>query len=271
MNMGHRARIHFMDELRGFAVLCMVVRHAFYLIGYMFEREWAQRLFDFFGPASPFFAGAFVLISGISAELSRSNLKRGARLLAIALGMTAVTAIVIPSEIIRFGVLHMLAVCMLTVGLLKRLRPKTAQAESAETPKSLFDRIPTAAGIAVCAVLFVLTAGLFFGETPYVGVPGVPSLQICALTECKFLFPLGIRAVGFYSSDYYPVLPWIFLFLIGTFLGRFAAAERFPKWMYPARAPFFSVLGRHALLIYILHQPILYGIMTVLTYFFENG
>lgn len=245
-----RPRIHLMDEVRGFAVLCMVVRHAFYLIGYLFDQPWAQAVFDFFAPVSPLFAGAFVLISGISSQLSHSNWARGARLLAVALGLTLATALVIPEEIIRFGVLHMLAVCMLVFALLQK-------------PLA---RVPFGVGIAVCMVGFVLTAGLFFAPVPYVGVPGVPLLQICAVSEWgKFLFPLGIQNVGFYSSDYYPVFPWIFVFLAGTFLGRFAAAGRFPQWMYPARVPAFSWMGKHALVIYVLHQPVLYGIVWLIS------
>ena len=81
-----RPRIHLMDEVRGFAVLCMVVRHAFYLIGYLFDQPWAQAAFDFFAPVSPLFAGAFVLISGISSQLSHSNWARGAKLLAVSVG-----------------------------------------------------------------------------------------------------------------------------------------------------------------------------------------
>lgn len=244
--MEKRARIYLMDEIRGFAVLCMVARHAFYLIGYLFGIQWAQQAFDFFGPVSPFFAGTFVLISGISSQLSHSNRARGLKLLAVALLLTLATALVIPEEIIRFGVLHMLAVCMLIFALLQK-------------PLA---RVPTGIGIAVCAGLFLLTAGLFFAPVPYVGVPGVPSLQICAVSEWgKYLFPLGIRNVGFYSSDYYPIFPWLFVFLIGTFIGRSAAAGRFPQWTYPARVPAFSWIGKHALVIYILHQPVLYGIV----------
>ena len=42
-------------------------------------------------------------------------------------------------------------------------------------------------------------------------------------------------------------------------VGRLAKAGKFPAWTYPSRVPFFSFLGRHALLIYVLHQPVIYG------------
>ena len=244
-----RARIALLDELRGFAVLCMVVRHAFFLIGYMFDYPWAQRAFDFFEPVSPFFAGTFVVISGICAQLSRSNLRRGAKLMAVALGLTLVTWLVVPEELIRFGVLHMLASCMLIYGAVRRA----------------FDRVPAGWGLLGCAVLFVLTAGLFFSARPYIGVPGVPQLQLTMLGRWgRWLFPLGVRDAGFTSADYYPIFPWLFAFLAGTVWGRRAAAGRFAAWTYPNRVPAFSFLGRHALLIFVLHQPVLYGIMLLL-------
>ena len=34
----------------------------------------------------------------------------------------------------------------------------------------------------------------------------------------------------------------------------------FPKWFYTARAPHLAAVGRHALVIYVLHQPLLYGL-----------
>ena len=61
-----RQRIHLLDELRGFAVFCMVFYHAFYSIGYFFNWDWGLVLLNFFSPAEPYFAGMFILISGIS-------------------------------------------------------------------------------------------------------------------------------------------------------------------------------------------------------------
>ena len=248
-----RRRICLMDEVRGFAVLCMVVHHALYSIGYLFDVAWGRTLFDVLAVFSPFFATLFVMISGVSSQLSRSNLARGGKLLLISVAMTAVTLIAMPSQAIWFGVLHMLAVSMLVYGLLQ---------------KSL-RRVPLGVGLAACAVLFFLTAGLHFGLYPYVGVPGVPALQWDAYHPAgKWLFPFGIRTLTFASSDYYPIFPWIFAFFAGGFLGRFAASERLPQWVYPSRAPFFSWIGKHALWIYILHQPILSGIIYILQLIF---
>ena len=71
--------------------------------------------------------------------------------------------------------------------------------------------------------------------------------------------PLGLPGAGFSSADYFPLIPWCFVFAAGTVVGRLARDGKFPAWTYPSRVPFFSFLGRHALLIYIVHQPVIYG------------
>jgi uncharacterized membrane protein len=236
-----RRRIHFLDELRGFAVLCMIVQHGFYCIGYVYRYVWAQDAFEFFYPATPYFAAAFVMISGMVSQLSRSNVKRGLKLLAIALIMTLVTGVVLPNNIIMFGVIHMLSCCMILFGLLKKP----------------LDKVNLWAGLAVCAVGFYLTVGLRL-PVPYIGVPGVPEWQYSGLQPwADWLFPFGFRTPQFRSSDYYPILPWVFAFFGGGLLGRFAAQEKLPQWTYKPRLPVFSWVGRHALWFYVLHQPLI--------------
>ena len=119
-------RIHSMDELRGFAVFCMIFYHGFYTAGFLFGSEVGAYFFRFFAPAEPFFAGLFIFISGIACNLSHSNLARGLKLLAVALGVTLVTGVFVPQDIIVFGILHFLAVCMILCGLLDR-RPARAR------------------------------------------------------------------------------------------------------------------------------------------------
>ena len=79
----------------------------------------------------------------------------------------------------------------------------------------------------------------------------------------SYLFPLGLLADGFSSSDYYPLMPWFFLFCAGSFLGRWIKEGRAFHWVYTARMPFLEKLGRHTLLIYILHQPVLIALFWV--------
>ena len=241
-----RSRIHLMDELRGFAVFCMIFYHAFYTMAFLFRIPLGTELLTFFMPAEPFFAGLFIFISGISSQLSHSNLARGFKLLAVALAVTAVTLFVVPDERIVFGILHMLSVCMILFGLLQKP----------------MEKLPLWAGILATALLFYVTFPVTAGLVGFWGINGLPVYFLPqARYQLPFLFPIGICNVDFYSSDYFPLLPWLFLFFCGTFWGRYARRGQFPKCMYRSRVPFLSWMGRHALILYLVHQPVIYGIL----------
>ena len=242
-----RPRIHFMDEVRGFAVFCMVFYHGFYSLAYVFGLEWGLRLLLFFMPAEPFFAGLFIFISGISSDLSRSNAKRGARLLVVALLVTAVTVgadLLVPGAgmSIWFGILHFLACARLLFSLLQKP----------------LHRVPVRSGVLCCIMLYLVTCTLGQGTLCFV-------LELPRwLYATNWLAPLGFYNSSFYSADYFPMLPWIFVFLAGTFLGRLAAAGRYPAWMAKKHVPFFSFLGRHALVVYVVHQPVILALAAAL-------
>ena len=240
-------RVHLMDELRGFAVFCMVFYHGFYTLAFLMGQSWGEWLYRFFMPAEPWFAGLFIFIAGISSNLTHSNLVRGVKLLGVALLVTLATAIAVPDELIVFGILHFLSVCMIAFGLLQLLRRRLGRTE--EPPFRL-------GPVVVCAVLFIVTRYLASG---YLQIPFVLRVFLPSGWYQAWLAPLGLPGPGFSSADYFPLLPWCFVFAAGTVVGRLAKAGKFPAWTYPSRVPFFSFLGRHALLIYVLHQPVIYG------------
>ena len=243
---GAKKRIHFLDEMRGLAVFCMIFYHAFFVIGEFFGAQRAMDLFEFFMPVQPFFAGIFIFICGISCSLSKSNLKRGVILLGIALGMTLVTAVVMPKMgfvecEIYFGILHFLSVCIILFALFsKRIK--------AFSPF---------AGLLLCAVLYAFTSGIGDG---YLGYGELIRLNLPErLYTSDALMPLGIYSPAFYSADYFPLFPDIFIFLAGAFTGIYSAERGFPEWCCEKRMPFFASLGKKALIIYIVHMPLIYG------------
>ena len=241
--LAEKRRIHFMDEVRGLDIILMVIFHAFYTSGWLLDWPLGQELFLFFSPVEPFFAGIFIFICGISCRLSHSNVRRGGLLLLVAVGISVFLWLFMREEMIWFGILHFLAVAILLFAL---ARP-------------LLDRIPPLAGILACAVLYLLTRWVPAYQGGVFGIPGLFSFPVpAALQDCWWLYPLGLS--DFSSSDYFPILPWIFCFLAGSFAGVWAKAGRFPAWMYIRRVPFLSWLGKHTLLIYVLHQPVIYGL-----------
>ncbi len=247
MKLEGKKRIYFIDELRGFAVLCMVFYHAFYILDTMYGYAWAEKLFYFFMPVQPFFAGLFIFICGISCSLSKSNFKRGLKILGAAAAVTVATAVVMPKLgfvecEIYFGILHLLAVCVLCGALLQKPLGK----------------LSPFAGILLCAVLYPFTSGissglLGYGELLEFSLPA-------KLYETNYLAPLGIYSPSFYSADYFPIFPNIFIFFGGVFAGRYFKVNGFPEWTYSQRIKPLGVLGRCALIVYIAHMPLIYAV-----------
>lgn len=253
---GERVRIHLLDEVRGVAVFCMVLYHCFFQVGITFGYPWGEKLFNFFMPAQPFFAGLFIFISGIACRLSRSNAIRGFRLFGIALAFSFVSIVLCPligldRLGIRFGILHLLSVSMLVFS----------------AAQTALDRISPQWGILLCTLLYVFTAdigegSLRIGELIRFELPEV-------LYEHNFLFPFGIYSNTFFSADYFPVFPHIFLFLAGSYAGVYASRGLFPRQCYSLHSPAFSWLGRHALVVYVAHQPIIIGLIYLVKLIFK--
>jgi len=225
-NLPGKKRIELLDAWRGTAVIVMIFWHLAWDLGAVgvFPQE------RMFGPAATaaryFIVFSFVLLSGISARLSRSNLRRGAKTLLCALGVTGV--MYLAGDPVWFGILHLLGCCMLLYAAVGRW----------------FDRVPAGPAAAVCLALFIA----FFNVPTAVRV-SVP-----------WTWMFGFRTEAFYSSDYYPLLPWGFLFFLGSVLGRRAGElpeRRCPGWL--------CWIGRHALVIYLVHQPVLVGLTAAFT------
>ena len=242
-----KKRIHLLDEIRGLAVFCMVFYHAYYVFGDMFGMVRAQKLYSFFMPAEPLFAALFIAVCGISCSLSHNNLKRSLKILAAAAVFTLVTCVILPAFDIRgaeiyFGILHFLGFSVLIYAL----------------GKKAFDRINPYFGLTACAVLYPFFSGiskgiLGYGELLNINLPGV-------LYKSNWLLPLGIYSDSFSSADYFPLLPFIFIFLAGIFIGRIIMIKGFPEYTYRKRSVFLGWLGTHAFIIYVAHFPVIAGI-----------
>ncbi len=242
-------RYHLLDEIRGFAIICMVFFHGFYLMAEVFGWGIGETLLKFFTPAEPFFAAAFVLMSGISSRLSRNNALRGAKLLWLAIGLTLVTYGLqlagVKGVVIWFGILHLLAVSMLFYAALGKW----------------LDKIHPAIIIPVCILIFAVTFNL---ESGYIGIGSLSADLPQTIRFNRQLFPFGITAPGFFSADYFPILPWLFMFIIGTVFGRAFEKGAVPKIFSRSTVPVFGWCGKKSLIIYLAHQPILFGIFYVL-------
>ena len=239
-------RVPFLDEARGLLLFIMVLYHCIYDLISIFGISSPLLHSPFLhNVVQPLAAGGFILISGIVCRYSRNNLKRGLQTLGVGLGITLITAVAMPSQLVLFGVLHMLGSCMILFALLRPLH-------------KLGHSAAALIGMAVCILLFVLTRYIARGYL------GTESLQLALPPEwyqSPFLFPFGIHPRGFFSSDYFPLLPWMFVFFCGSFLGIFFVNDFLPDFFYRPHSNVLSWVGRHSLIIYILHQPVTYGVL----------
>lgn len=243
---GYKKRIHFIDEMRGILIIYVVLYHLLYDISQIF---WVGSIDFMYSPwmnmLRDTMTGSLIAISGISCEFSRSNVKRGLKLFGTGMVLTAFTGTFIPSEFILFGILHFFGISILIYALLRNVLAK----------------IPVISGFIGSVYLFFWTFHLYEG---YVGIlTKIPVKLPEQIRNLKIFYPIGFPVKGLYSADYYPIIPWIFLLFAGTFLGRFLKRGNLPEYAYRIHSKSLSFLGTHTLLIYIIHQPVIYIILYI--------
>ncbi len=85
-------------------------------------------------------------------------------------------------------------------------------------------------------------------------------LALWFVNPLAFSVILGFPPPEFASIDYYPILPWSIPFIVGSIFHRqllnFTRQSTFNRFW-----PIFSHLGRHSLIIYLLHQPIIFTLL----------
>ncbi len=229
--MEKKKRIDAIDAARGLALVLMVIHHFLIdLVNLCGAPMWifSNPVFDVL---HYLFAGLFIFLSGLCCRFSHSNLRRGIICLAIAMGITVVSSLPFIDDPIRFGVLHLLGFSMVFFAL---------------THKA-WDAIPRKAAPVFYVVMIVFTAWL------------VAHTSIGPVA--RWLFPFGWVEKGFYSADWFPIFPWVFVFLLGTWAGLYVVEHKLPERFYTFTCPVLPQIGRKSLLIYVLHQPILYGLI----------
>ena len=242
-------RIFFLDEMRGLALIGMIIYHAAYDLYAIFGLD-----FDFYSPAWDTFQMAicctFIIIAGISARLTRNALKHGLVVFGCGMLMTLGTYFFMPSQVIWFGVLHFLGASMIIYHIFRKSVKKA----------------PAFLGAVISLLTYLFLYGLPSGTIMF-GKVAVPY----NLYFSKFLAILGLPGPGFRSADYFPLLPWFFLFLFGCFIGKWFKERKIPDFMMNKHSDFLCKIGSNTLAIYIVHQPVIYGLLTAFFWVIEKG
>lgn len=231
-----KRRYHLIDGLRGLAVVNMVLYHFLFDVYILQGFDPAWRSIPAVHIWQQCICWTFILLSGLSWHLGSHRVKNGLLLNGCGLLVTAVTLIAAPEEAIWCGVLTLLGCALL---LATALGP-------------LLRRIPAIPGAMGCFCIFLLTRTVQSGSLSLGGrvLWEIPQ----ALYVGGLATPLGFPAPGFYSSDYFPLLPWFFLYLTGLFVGRLVLEH--PSRQLEKPVPGLSWVGRHSLLLYLVHQPV---------------
>lgn len=239
---GKRPHYGLLDTVRGVCILSMVAYHGMY------------DLVDIFGLPSAWYTGlpgyiwqqsicwTFILLSGMCWQLSRHHVKRGLLLVGCGAAISLITWLAMPSQRILYGVLNLLGLSALLLIPLDKL----------------FRKVPAWAGLGGALLLFALTKNVSRGSLGFEG------LVLCQLPSWLYatdlLAVVGFPSPTFWSTDYFPLLPWFFLFCAGYFLwGLLSQSERAKERLASGVRPL-SFLGRHSLIIYLAHQPVLMGV-----------
>jgi len=228
-------RIHAIDALRGAAICLMIVYHAafdlnwFHIISADFNQD------RFWLAFRDLIVSSFLLLVGVSlvlayrARISRTRFWRRIVLVsACALLVTVGSYVTFPKTFITFGILH----CIVVSSILG-------------WPLVRFPRAALLIGI----VVIVVGAAI-----------GVP------LFDLPWLNWVGLMTHRPATEDYVPLLPWFGVVLVGISIGWWLLercmhalrqiSRASPKWL--------TWLGRHSLLVYMVHQPIMVGVLRVL-------
>ena len=236
-----KRRHHDIDTVRGAALVSMIAYHACWDLVYLCGADWPWYGSFWAYVWQQSICWTFILLSGYCFFLGRNPLRRGFVTFLGGAAVSAVTAVVLPEEPVRWGVLTFLGLAaMLSVPL-----------------KPLLRRIQPQLGLAVCFALFMLFRDVNEG---FLGFEGA-RIAAVPLGSGPLASLLGVPAPSFHSSDYFSLLPWLFLFWAGVFLSRLRP-EREDLLTRPA--PVITAMGRHSLLMYLLHQPVLYLLTPVL-------
>lgn len=225
-----------LDLLRGFTLVNMIAYHACWDLCYLFgvSMPWYRSTGAFLW--QQYICWSFILLSGYCMRLGRHAVRRGLTVFGAGLLISAATYIFMPESSIFFGVLSLIGSAMLITAALRKL----------------LEKVPAKLALPLCMLLFFMSYHASRGTLCF-GTLTLPSGLYANYFSACFGFPFA----GFHSADYFPLLPWLFLFFAGFYL-----YSLFPKAMErpPHCAPL-ARLGRHSLAVYLVHQPLIYGLL----------
>ena len=236
-----RSRFWEIDLLRTVAIAMMITFHTLYLLNYFDIQNTGV-------PASPHgfwwwfprvTGGTFIFTAGVSLTIAHSKVtriwpfvRRGLEIFAWGMGITLITWLISRTGYVRFGILHFFGIAFMLAPFFTRFR-----------------FINLLLGAALMAI------GIYLQEQR-------------VLVDFPWLLWLGLLPRGFWTMDYWPLLPWFGLFLVGMFCGKMLYPQGNRRFnIHEFNDPVTSTLtlpGRHPLVLYLAQWPAIIGILLAL-------
>lgn len=254
-----KQRLWEIDFFRGIAILMMISYHIIFDLDFFGIYDFDINSGTLFWYARAI-AGSFIFLVGISLSLSYSkakndkdvflkNIKRGLWIFSLGVLITFATWIFLKEGFVVFGILHFIGIAIIFSSLFLK-----------------FKKLNLLFGI---VFIFI---GIFLQSFRF---------------DFNYLLPFGFAPKNFYTVDYVPFFPWFGVVLIGIFIGNVFYKEKQLqkmeseiamknykdlKFQYKSKNEKFynnyfikliCFFGRHSLLIYLIHQPIIISLIYV--------
>lgn len=220
-------RVQTLDIIRGIDIVLMILFNYSVTLGYFGLINMPSDFFySFVFPRA--IAAVFIFISGVAAyagfekhkeNFSKRYFRRGVKLLIFAIFITLFTYIFVPAGTVYFGILHFFAVSSFLVPFFIK-----------------YNKLNLVAG------LLIALPGSYLQLTQF---------------DFSYLFWLGFMPEKFYTFDYFPLIPWLGVLMLGVYSGRYIVGRTANLRFKSRFASAFMFLGKNSLTIYLIHQPVL--------------
>jgi len=226
-------RVWLIDFLRGLAVLMMIVFHSLFYLDY-FGFAKIDLYSGIIGRFQMLIPLLFIFLSGVSSKIQlksggkKAVLLRGLKILGMGMLITIATLILFPDNFVFFGILHLIGLCV------------------------------------ILSVFFSEYFALIFGTI----ILFISNMVNNSIVTNKYLSIFGFKYLGLNTFDYYPLIPWLGIFLLGFYSSKFILKLK-PSKLNSKAISVVNWFGRHSLIIYFSHIIILFSFFWMIKQFFQ--
>jgi uncharacterized membrane protein len=231
-----------LDLLRGFAISIMVLFHLLWDLDYFGIVRLNKAMYN----SNIIFQALFLILVGVtlavksnrikepSTEMYKQIMRHGLWIFSLGMAITAVTLLVMPERPVLFGILHCIGLSIILCAVFLRFK----------TYNIIF-------------ATAIITAGFIIGQ-----------YHVSHPTIFHLMFGLHQTNVWKYTIDYFPLIPWFGVTLLGVGIGNILYKDNKRRFKIPDLSNYrpitmVSWLGKHSLAIYLFHQPIIAGALTL--------